>query len=63
MQGYRVDLPEEKLKAEFKEDSKLVLTPDLVGASQTRNSGIIGEGVDLNLVHTNDVRSSTVLYS
>jgi len=62
VQGYRVDLPEEKLKAEFKDDSKLVLTPELVGASQTRNSGIIGEGVDLNLVHTNDVRSTTVLY-
>jgi type III restriction enzyme len=62
VQGYRVDLPEEKLKAQFKDDSKLVLTPELVGASQTRNSGIIGEGVDLNLVHTNDVRSTTVLY-
>ena len=62
VQGYRVDLPEEKLKAQFKDDSTLELTPKLVGASQTRNSGIIGEGIDLNLVHTNDVRSTTVLY-
>ena len=52
--GYRVELPEERLKAEFNRDSVLELTPDLVGPSRTRNQGIIGEGVDLNLVHTND---------
>ena len=38
------------------------LTPDLVGPSITRNQGIIGEGVDLNLVHTNDLRPSTLLF-
>ena len=57
--GYRVELPEERLKAEFNRDSMLELTPDLVGPSRTRNQGIIGEGVDLNLVHTNDLRTST----
>jgi type III restriction enzyme len=40
----------------------LTLTPDLVGATETQNSGIIGERVDLNLVHTGDVRPSQVLY-
>jgi hypothetical protein len=40
----------------------LELTPDLVGATETRNSGIIGEAVDLNLVHTGDVRPSQVVY-
>ena len=60
--GYRVELPEERLKAEFNEDSVLELTPDLVGPSRTRNQGIIGEGVDLNLVHTNDLRRSTLLF-
>ncbi len=60
--GYRVELPEERLKAEFNEDSVLELTPDLVGPSITRNQGIIGEGVDLNLVHTNDLRTSTLLF-
>src|SRR5258707_8138608 len=43
--GYRVELPEERLKAEFNDDSVLQLTPDLVGPSITRNSGIIGEAV------------------
>ena len=60
--GYRVELPQERLKAEFNQDSVLQLTPDLVGPSITRNQGIIGEGVDLNLVHTNDLRPSTLLF-
>jgi type III restriction enzyme len=38
------------------------LTPDLVGATETRNSGIIGASVDLNLVHTGDIRPSQVVY-
>jgi len=60
--GYRIELPEERLTAEFNDDSVLELTPDLVGATETQNSGIIGEKVDLNLVHTGDVRPSQVLY-
>jgi type III restriction enzyme len=60
--GYRVELPQERLTAEFNEDSVLELTPDLVGATETQNSGIIGERVNLNLVHTGDVRPSQVLY-
>ena len=62
VQGYRVELPEERLEAVFSEDSVLILTPDLLGATQTKNSGIIGEQVDLDLVHTSDVRPSQVLY-
>ena len=60
--GYRVELPQERLKAKFNQDSVLQLTPDLVGPSITRNQGIIGEGVDLSLVHTNDLRPSTLLF-
>ena len=62
VEGYRIELPEDRLSAEFDEDSVLELTPDLVGATETQNSGIIGERVDLNLVHTCDVRPSQVLY-
>jgi len=62
VQGYRVELPEERLTATFNEDSVLELTPDLVGPSITRNQGIIGEGVDLNLIHTGDLRRSTLLF-
>ena len=60
--GYRVDLPKEELSAEFNDDSILELTPDLIGATRTRNEGIIGEGVDLDLVHTGDMRPSSLLY-
>jgi type III restriction enzyme len=60
--GYRIELPEERLEADFTDDSTMELTPDLVGATETQNSGIIGEKVDLNLVHTGDVRPSQVLY-
>jgi type III restriction enzyme len=62
VQGYRVELPEERLTAEFTDDSLLELTPDLVGPSITRNQGIIGEAVDLNLEHLGDVRPSTLLF-
>jgi type III restriction enzyme len=60
--GYRVELPEDRLTAQFNDDSVLELTPELVGATVTQNSGIIGERVDLNLVHTSDVRPSQILY-
>ncbi|HED53533.1 MAG TPA: restriction endonuclease, partial [Phycisphaerales bacterium] len=60
--GYRVELPQERLTAEFNEDSTLELTPDLVGATVTQNAGIIGESIDLNLVHTGDMRRSTILF-
>ena len=60
--GYRIELPEERLEAKFDEESTLVLTPDLIGPSRTRNEGIIGEGVDLNLVHTRSLRRSTLLF-
>ena len=61
--GYGVELPEDNLTAEFNEDSGLVLTPELVGATETKNSGIIGESVDLTLAHTGAaVRRSQVVY-
>ena len=59
--GYRVELPEEILTADFNEDSCLQLTPELVGPSITRNEGIIGEGVNLSLDHLDKVRENTIL--
>lgn len=62
VQGYRIELPEERLSAEFNADSVLVLTPDLVGPSITHNAGIIGETIDLSLEHLGDMRPSTLLF-
>lgn len=62
VQGYRVELPTERLTATFTPDSILNLTPDLIGPSTTINAGIIGEEVNLNLIHTRDLRQSTLLF-
>lgn len=62
VEGYRVELPEERLEATFNDDSILELTPQLTGASQTLNSGIIGQTVDMSLQHTQDMRPSSVIY-
>ncbi|MBC8064842.1 MAG: DEAD/DEAH box helicase family protein [Chlorobia bacterium] len=62
VQGYRVELPEERLTAQFTEDSKLELTPFLVGPTINVNQGIIGEGVNLTVEHLKDMRPSSVLF-
>jgi type III restriction enzyme len=62
VEGYRVDLPEERLTATFTDDSTLELTPDLVGPTDARMEGIIGEGVNLTVAHLSDVRASTLLF-
>ncbi len=62
VEGYRVELPTERLTATFTDDSKLELTPDLVGPTKTRNQGIIGEAADLTVDHLEDVRPSTLLF-
>ena len=63
VEGYRIELPEERLSADFNDDSILELSPDLVGPSITRNSGIIGQGVDLGLDHLGDVRPSSLVFN
>jgi type III restriction enzyme len=60
--GYRVELPEERLAADFNDDSILELSPALVGPSITQNAGIIGESVDLGLKHLGDLRRSTLIF-
>lgn len=60
--GYRSELPADRLTAAFTEDSKLVLTPDLIGPSITHNAGIIGEASTLDLYHTSELRTATVLF-
>ena len=62
VEGYRVELPQERLEATFNDDSVVELTPDLVGPSKTEVRGIIGEAVELNLKRLDDVRTSTVIY-
>jgi type III restriction enzyme len=63
VEGYRIELPEERLEAQFDDDSVLVLTPDLVGPTITRNEGIIGAAADLSLEGLGEKRPSEVLYN
>ena len=63
VEGYRVELPEERIEAEYDDNSILTLTPELVGPSITQNAGIIGETVNLNLEHLGDMRPSSLLFN
>ena len=62
LDGYIVRLPEERLVAEFTDDHTMHLTPASVGPTETRNEGIIGEGVDLSLVHSREFRQSSLIF-
>lgn len=62
VEGYRVELPEERLEATFGPDSTFELTPAIVGATHTTNSGIIGKSEDMNVIHLDDFRFSTVVF-
>lgn len=60
--GYRVELPDEKLRANFTDEHRLVLTPEMVGPGQTLLEGIVGEGVMLSAAEMKDMRPSTVSF-
>lgn len=62
VEGYRVELPEEKLTASFNQDSVFELTPDIVGPTQNENAAIIGQSELMSVKHLADVRMSTVLF-
>ena len=63
VEGYRVELPEERLEADFNAESILELSPDRVGPTITTNSGLIGKSEDFSVKHLKDVRPSTVLFN
>ena len=58
--AYRVELPDEDLKAQFSKDSVLPLNTELVGPTITKNQGIIGEGTDLTVEHLRDTRRQRI---
>lgn len=62
VEGYRTELAQDVLTADFSADSTLELTPDLVGATETVNAGIIGEQADLTLAHLADKRASEIVF-
>jgi type III restriction enzyme len=61
VEGYRVELPDERLTAVFDEASRYVLSPADLGPTKTENAAIIGEVATLDVKHLESVRPSTLL--
>ncbi len=61
VQGYRTELPNERLDATFNDDSTFILTPEHIGPARTENQGIVGEAADLTLEHTGSNRYSALV--
>jgi type III restriction enzyme len=62
VEGYRYELPDERITAEFADDSRFELNPDNVGPCKVRNEGIVGEGVDLAPVVLENRRPSELSF-
>src|SRR5262249_39711008 len=62
VEGYRVELPEERLVANFTEDSRLVLTPEEVGPCKVLLEGIVGAGVEIGPDVLADMRPTSISY-
>jgi type III restriction enzyme len=62
VEGYRVELPDERIGAKFSNDSRLILTPEEVGPCKVLLEGIVGEGVELNTAVLEAVRPSSISY-
>jgi type III restriction enzyme len=63
VEGYRVELPEERLTARFTPDSRLRLTPEEVGPCTVLMEGIVGEGIEMNADILNDLRPSAIAFN
>jgi type III restriction enzyme len=62
VEGYRYDLPEERITAEFTDDSRFELNPANVGPSVVQNEGIVGEGVELTPAIIANMRPSEISF-
>ena len=62
VEGYRIELPDERITAKFGRDSTLTLTPNLVGPTSVLIQGIIGEGVEINVEHLRETRDATIQF-
>ena len=61
VRGYRVELPDDALDADFTDDSTLVVSPALVDApTRNVNAGIVGERVMMDLAHLERARETAV---
>ena len=62
VEGYRIDLPDERITAVFSEDSRLELNAENVGPCTVIMEGIVGQGAELNADVLSEIRPSTVSF-
>ena len=63
VEGYRVDLPEERISANFTEDSRLIVDPEMIGPSRVTMQGIVGATEELTAKGVGDQRPSAIAYA
>lgn len=63
VEGYRVDLPEERITASFNSDSRLVIDPSMIGPSRVTMQGIVGQSEELRAAGVGDQRPSAIAFS
>ena len=62
VQGYRVDQPDERIRATFTPDSAFEINPANVGASKVFVQGIVGQGVMMDADVLKTIRPSTIAF-
>ena len=62
VEGYRVELPDERLQAYFSADSRLTLTPENVGPCTVLLQGIVGESVEISPAVLEEMRPSEISF-
>ena len=63
VEGYRYDLPGERITAQFTDDSRFELNPGNVGPSIVQNEGIVGEGALLTPEVLETMRPSEIAFN
>ena len=62
VQGYRVDQPDERVRATFTLDSRFEINPGNVGPCKVFVQGIVGQGVMMNADVLKTIRPSTIAF-
>lgn len=60
VEGYRTDLPNDRLDVDFSRVEPYVLTPEKAGATEVTMQGIVGEPNHITLAHLGEMRPSEI---
>lgn len=62
VEGYRTEMPDERIEAHFTDDSRFELNPERVGPCTVLLEGVVGESNELNTAVLDDIRPSTIAF-